>query len=69
MRLSYLYNANTYAGNLAYLYQNTNMLLQPVIFPAIGISIIKVMWSWDHLIFIMGMHMMVRLHIYMENGP
>ena len=33
------------------------------IFPGIGISIIKIRWLWDHLIFITGILMLVRLHI------
>ena len=31
--------------------------------------IIKMRWSWDRLIFIVGIPILVRLHIYIETGP
>ena len=34
-----------------------------------GISIIKIGRSWDRLIFLMGIHILVRRHIYTESGP
>ena len=33
------------------------------------ISIIKIRWSWDSLIFIMGIHMLERQHLYIDMGP
>ena len=37
-------------------------------FPA-WISIIKLNWSWDRIIFIMGIPILVRPHNYIETGP
>ena len=34
-----------------------------IVFPSTGLSIIKVRQSWDHLIFIMGIHILVKRHI------
>ena len=34
--------------------------------PGICFSIIKIRWSWDHLIFVMGILMLVRWHLYIE---
>ena len=38
-------------------------------FPGVGISIIKIRQSSDRLIFIMGILILVRRHIYIETGP
>ena len=38
-------------------------------FPSMGISIIKMRWSWDCPTFIMGIYIMVRQHIYIEMAP
>ena len=38
-------------------------------FPCMGISIIKVRRSWDSLIFIMGIPMLVRRYLCIEMGP
>ena len=34
-----------------------------------GISIIKIRWSWDGLIFIMGIRIILRQHLFIEMGP
>ena len=34
-----------------------------------GISIIKIRWLWHHLIFIMGIHILIRWHPYIETFP
>ena len=39
------------------------------IFPCIGLLIIKIRRSWDHLIFIMGIPILVRQHLYTEIAP
>ena len=39
------------------------------IFPGMGISIIKIRRSWDRLIFIMGIPMLVKRHLYTETVP
>ena len=39
------------------------------ILPGIGISIIKIRQPWDCLIFIMGIHILVRRHLYIETSP
>ena len=39
-----------------------------IVFQAMGISIIKIRWLWDHLIFIMGMPILER-HLYIETAP
>ena len=36
------------------------------IFPGIGIHIISLRWFWDLLIFIMGLMMLVKEHLYIE---
>ena len=38
-------------------------------FPGMGISIIKMRWSHDHLIFIMGIPILVRWHHYTDPAP
>ena len=40
-----------------------------MVFPDMGISIIKIRRSWDRLIFIMGIHILVRQHLHIETGP
>ena len=39
------------------------------VFTSMGISIIKIRWSWYRLIFIKGIPILVRLHLYTETGP
>ena len=39
-----------------------------IVFPGMVISIIKIKWSWDHLIFIMRIPVLVRQHFYIEMG-
>ena len=39
------------------------------VFPAMGISIIKIRRSWDRLIFIMGIPILVRQQFYTEAAP
>ena len=39
------------------------------VFTGIGISIIKIRWSWDRLIFIMGTPILVRWCLYIETCP
>ena len=39
------------------------------VFPGIGISIINIRWSRGRLIFIMGIPILVRRYIYIENAP
>ena len=39
------------------------------VFPDMGISVIKIRWSQDHLIFIMGISILVRQHLYIETPP
>ena len=36
------------------------------VFPGMGVSIINIRRSWDRLIFIMGIPILVRLHLYIE---
>ena len=36
------------------------------VFPGMGISIIKIRWSWNHLILIMGIPALVRHDLYIE---
>ena len=36
------------------------------VFPGMAISIIKIIWSWDRLIFIMVMSILARRHLYIE---
>ena len=58
-----------------YRHRHTSTRLKPVprlniktVFPGMGISIIKVRWSWDHLIIIMGIPT-PKDDIYIEMGP
>ena len=39
-----------------------------MVFQGIGIFILKIRWSWDSLIFIMGIHILLRWHLYIEMG-
>ena len=39
------------------------------IFPGVGISIMKIRQSWDHLIFIMGTSLLLRRHLYIKTAP
>ena len=39
------------------------------VFPGIRVSIMKIKRSWDRLIFIMGISLLVRRHIYIETIP
>ena len=39
------------------------------IFPGMETIIIKIRWSWECLIFIMGIPILIRLHLYIETGP
>ena len=38
-------------------------------FPGMGIPMLKIRWSHDHLVFNMGIPMLVRQHLYIENTP
>ena len=38
------------------------------VFLGMGIPFIKILWLWDHLIFIMGIPTMVRRHLFIETG-
>ena len=38
-------------------------------FPGMGIPMLKIRWSWDHLIFNMGIPIPVRRHLYIETAP
>ena len=40
-----------------------------MVFPGMGISIIKIRWLQDNLIFIIGIHILVRKHFYIATGP
>ena len=42
--------------------------LKPVI-RGMGISIMKIWWSWDHLFFIMGILILLRQHLCTETAP
>ena len=42
--------------------------IKPV-FPGMGISIMKVRLTWDRLIFIIGIAMLVRRHLFIETAP
>ena len=48
------------------LFQNKDHLSE---FPNMGIPIIKVRWSWDHLIFIIEIPILVRWHLCIEMAP
>ena len=39
------------------------------IFPGMGIPMFKIRWSRDHLIFNMGIPILVRRHLYIETAP
>ena len=39
------------------------------VFPVIGIYIINIRRSWDRLIFIMDIPILVKRHVYIEPGP
>ena len=39
------------------------------IFPGLGIPMLKIRRSWDHLIFNMGIPILVRRHLYIETAP
>ena len=39
------------------------------VFPGVGLHIIKMRWSSDHLIFIMGICVLARWPLYFEMGP
>ena len=38
-------------------------------FPGMGIPTLKIRWLPDHLIFNMGIHILVRRHLYIETAP
>ena len=38
-------------------------------FPGMGISMLKIRWLWDHLIFTIGIPIQVRWHLYIKMGP
>ena len=40
-----------------------------IVFPGMWVSIIKIRPLWDHLIFIMGIPVLVRQHLYIEVVP
>ena len=40
-----------------------------MIFPGVVISIIKIRRSWDHLIFMMGIPILVKQHLYIKTAP
>ena len=39
------------------------------IFPCMRISMLKIRLSWDHLIFIMGILILMRQHLYIKTTP
>ena len=39
------------------------------IFPGVGIPIMKIRQSYDSIIFIMGIPILVRLHLYLDMAP
>ena len=39
------------------------------IFPGMGIPMLKIRWLWDHLIFNMGIPILVRWHLFIETAP
>ena len=39
------------------------------IFPGVWIPVIKIRWSWDCLIFMIGTPTLVRRHVYIETAP
>ena len=39
------------------------------VFPGMGIPMLKIRWSWDHLIFNMGIPILARWHLYIETAP
>ena len=39
-----------------------------IIFPGLQVFIVKLRRSWNHLIFIMGISILVRWHLYIESG-
>ena len=43
-------------------------LIINTVFPGVGISIIKIRGSWHRLVFIMGIPILVRLHLYIKTG-
>ena len=48
---------------------NSDLFQYKITFPGMGISIIKIRQLWDHPIFIMGIHIAVRQHLYIEMAP
>ena len=40
-----------------------------IVFPGMGISIIKIERLWDRLVFIVGIRILVRQHLYVELVP
>ena len=36
--------------------------------PGVGISIIKIRWSWNHLVFVMAIPILVRWYLYIETA-
>ena len=48
------------------MFSNLNIM---AVFPGMGISMIKMRWSWDQLIFIMRNPILVRRHLYIEMAP
>ena len=40
-----------------------------MVFPGMGMSMIKIRQSWDSLIFVMGIPILVRTHLYIETAP
>ena len=44
-------------------------LIIMMVFPGMGIPMLKIRRSWDHLIFNMGIPMLIRQHLYIETTP
>ena len=54
------HHANIQASRALFQYKNS--------FPCMDISVVEIRWSWDCLIFIMGIPI-VRQHVYIETAP
>ena len=75
MRPSYLYKGNHYTAR-QHLYierapRETTRVCPNIktVFPVIRMSIMKIIWLWDHLIFIGGIPPLVREYLYIERAP
>ena len=75
MRPSYLYKGNHYTAR-QHLYierapRETTRVCPNIktVFPVIRMSIMKIIWLWDHLIIIGGIPPLVREYLYIERAP